>query len=383
MRALLKKRIILSEWGLLVTLVSGGVGACSPFPSENIVYEGEHIVYASMVDQALCGGSFVVLDAVVGGLAEELGVVLTAPIPYAFVPPEEYAQHCPADSKACYSRGSDRAIYGTCPVVLHEFVHALAHRGGFDGYLPFEEGLAEVFDFGIKDPSRRLDLMETLENFQLDYDHYYTMSLFVRFCIERYGLGDVLDFMRRVRRARGLSRVRSAFVEVFGEQLDVVARDFESYPSCSPWQNRIAVYECSEATEVWTSPFLDIDVSFDCARDDVLGPQSLMGRDYMWTVRSFDVDDDGVYGVYLESEGDPDVIAMISGCGSCADQIEVRPVNDGSIFPELRAGRYRAMLFKRLDRPGDVRLTVYRQIVSPGDNTAAIPNSEDPLHEGG
>jgi hypothetical protein len=103
----------------------------------------------------------------------------------------------------------------------------------------------------------------------------------------------------------------------------------------------------------------------------------------MWTVRSFDVDDDGVYGVYLESEGDPDVIAMISGCGSCADQIEVRPVNDGSIFPELRAGRYRAMLFKRLDRPGDVRLTVYRQIVSPGDNTAAIPNSEDPLHEGG
>ncbi len=214
-----------------------------------VIYEGDALLYATTTDTRVCGGSSLIQDEFVQALAAYFGFELHGKVRYALIDPSEGDHYCfHGHDSGCYYDGK---AYSIKSVQYHELTHAVLDAGGYHGPIQFNEGLAEVFGNGMNLEVPRADLSRILEEWPADDSGYYTMALFTRFLIEEYGIEKLLEFLKAAEGRDRYEEFAPAFKAVFGDDLDAAVLDFAAYPSCSRWENRLALLECSETPEPW------------------------------------------------------------------------------------------------------------------------------------
>lgn len=341
---------------ILVSIAVGCAAACAPQFPETIVYQGEHLHYASAVDTEICRGSFLVQDEYIETLSSKFGIENPGAVNFALVDASELEGYCELpDLIGCYRDGN---IYSSQAVHFHEIVHAVAKGSGYHGPRSFQEGLAEVFGDGLDLAGEGRDIRETLQNFTLDRPSFYTMNLFVRFLIERHDLDLLLVFMKKTR-DMSYSEYAGVFASVFGESLDLAMADFADYPACSPWQNHIALWGCGMENAPWTGDQWQVRVELDCARDDVLGPYRIDEDMFIWTERSLQIEADGNYLLAPGPDASEGDTIVLTRCGSCWDSLMV-PVNPTAppAMASLPAGQYHVLFAKDVNETGTTGLVV-------------------------
>jgi len=335
------------------------VAACTPeFPTPT--WQGEHLEYAVTPDAEVCTGSWVMQDAYVKALMDWLGVSLSQRLRFAFVTPAELEEFCFQDDiLGCYYDGK---AYSIRPVHYHELAHAVAMLTGHHGPSAFQEGYAEVFGNGVYGVEARLPLDQVLMDFEHDGPHYYTASLFVRFLIERDGLDAVLAFMRRTRPETSFSALSVIFEEEFASSLPAAMAEFEDYPTCSTWANRIAVLECGSPAVPWQGSQWRASSTLDCGDPDVLGPKPEDGEDLIWSSRGLVIDEAGDYLAQVGAGTGGTAGVRITRCGSCWDSVDLVVKAGASRRVNLPSGRYHVTFVKELEEPGDISLTLTRPL---------------------
>lgn len=343
---------------ILSLAVAAGL-ACTPdFPAP--FWKGEYLEYASTTDTEVCQGSWVVQDAYVKALIKQLGVTLSGPLWFAFIRASELEEYCYTDDlKGCSYDGKS---FSTTPVLFHELAHEAAKLNGFRGPNVFQEGYAEVFGNGLSSDDTRLPIDQVLHHFERNVNNYYTAGLFVRFLIERDGLDVFLAFMKRTDRDDSFDRFSAIFEEEFGDPLAMVTSEFDDYPSCSMWNNRIAVLECGLPAVPWQDGTWEASSSLDCGAEDVLGPIQQGDAQLVWTTRGMAIDEGGDYLAAVAVGPEGTAGARITRCGSCWDSVEVL-VKAGEMKPvTLPAGQYYVTLVKELEAPGDISLRFFKAL---------------------
>lgn len=341
---------------LLGTL--GALFACSPdFPAP--FWTGAHLAYATTTDLKICDGSWVVQDRYVGLLSDLLGVSLPRPVRFALIERDEREKFCEdSDLLGCTRDDESYSIYA---VQLHELAHAVAAPAGIRGPVAFQEGLAEVFSDGQDSDPKRLPIGDVLDNFAGDGGSYYTAGLFVRFLIEDYGLEKLLTFMRATDEDDSPAAQASTFADVYGVTLEQAAIDFEDYPSCKMWSNRIAVFECEAELVPWEDSTWRAASSLACESPDVLGPVPDGAKMFVWETRALMVEADGKYLATAGGDVGGAAAGRLTRCGSCWDSLDEQVrVGDARVL-NLSAGRYYVTLLKEVAEAGEVTFTLAPQ----------------------
>jgi len=333
--------------------------ACTPeFPTPT--WKGEYIEYAITPDTEVCQGSWVMQDAYVKALVDWLGVTLTRRLRFAFVTQAELDDFCfQEDILGC---SYDGKAYSTRPVHYHELAHEVAKLTGHHGPSVFQEGYAEVFGNGIYGIDTRLPLEQVLRDFEHDGPNYYTAGLFVRFLIERDGLDTVLAFMRRTNHETSFSAMSVIFEEEFSSSLPVAMAEFEDYPTCSTWVNRLAVLECGLPAVPWQGAEWSASSTLDCGDPDVLGPKPEDGENLIWSARGLVIDEPGDYLAEVGAGTEGTAGVRITRCGSCWDSVDFVVKAGASRIVNLPSGRYYVTFIKELEEPGDIALTLTKPL---------------------
>lgn len=336
----------------------GAPFACAPdFPDP--FWTGAHLAYATTTDVEICEGSWVVQDRYVGLLSDLLGVSLPRPVRFAFIERDERDKFCDdGDLLGCTRDDESYSIYA---VQLHELAHAVAIPAGVRGPAAFQEGFAEVFSDGQDSEPNRLPISEVLESFAGDGGSYYTAGLFVRFLIEDYGLEKLLGFMRATDADDGPATQASAFADAYGVTLEQATLDFENYPSCKMWSNRIALFECAAELVPWEDTTWRAASSLACESPDVLGPVPDGDKMLVWETRALDVEADGKYLATAGGSVGGAAAGRLTRCGSCWDSLDEQVKVGEARELELSAGRYYVTLLKEVAEPGVISFTLVRQ----------------------
>lgn len=326
--------------------------ACKPHVPEPI-WKGEHLYYGTTRHETVCRGSFFRQEQHVVGLAALLGASLPEVIHYTWVTEANLPDYCEG-------RGSLRGCsYDDAPYVFsiksfhhHELAHAVAGLAGLDGPIPFAEGFAEVFNDGGQPDTDRLPIEGVLRNFESDGPGYYTMGLFSRFLIERHGLDVFADFLRSTDRTTTFAQFSPIFEDIFGEPIETAMTDFETYPSCSEMDNRIAVVDCNLPLEPWQGQTVILSATLGCGQDDVLGPTA---DNLMLTTRAFRVEQAGSYAFAPSTPEGVSGFRVIK-CGSCWDSFDVTLASDATATHDLTPGRYYVLFGREVDSPAELSL---------------------------
>lgn len=323
-------------------------------------WSGESLVYRAEGSATVCAGSFSVQDDYVRRLADMLQIELERPINYSLLGLDEVESFCEQETVLGCEFDSD--VYSTRPMHFHELAHAVARRGGVHGSEAFREGFAEALSNGFEPKKPRVPIEPVLKDFgYLDAD-YYTAGLFVRFLIERHSLLEVSAFLKRTSKADSFESVSGVFADVFGEPLAVAMGDFEAYPSCAAWTNRLALVECGLEESPWVGSSWEAEVELDCSDDDVVGPL-VDGRSLVGSTRALVVDVAGEFVARTQSGVEGDSTVRLTRCGSCWDAFDVTVTPGQEKQLMLSEGRYFVTFIKELDKAGSVRFSLDR--VSP------------------
>ena len=330
--------------------------ACTPEVPE-VTWEGEYLHVAQSASGRVCGGSYAYQDLFVERLAELLGVTLDEPIRLTLVEPEEIEAYCFKDGLlGCYN---DDKAYSVIPVHTHELAHAVADRAGWDGPRAFEEGFAEVFGFNSDTDVERLPIRGVIEDFVVGRDHYYTVALFVRFLVERYGLDRFGDFMLATDNDDEFSLIEVSFKTHFGESIDAAFAAFDAYPTCSAWANQAAIVECGMEPLPWGPDGIEATVSLDCDDEGTIGP---FGGDsgHMSTARTLEITEVGVYHIAVTSTSSTLSWVRLSRCGSCLEDFDKSIARGNGAIIGLSPGLYFANFFAEVDEPMEITLHLDR-----------------------
>lgn len=253
-------------------------------------------------------------------------------------------------------------VYAQGVPIEHELTHAIRRER-----LPvvFEEGLAEVFgDLGwTSEPASRDRLLEILEaSDPVDKADYARAGHFVAFLIETYGMEALDRFALAGNLHDDYARVRRAFESSFGVTLEQALDVYSDYPECdsSAWMDRhIACEQPAIPLTPGVGIEVGVDIDLECSEADVIGPHG----GFMFVERTLEITPDfpGLSAwILLVGDVSPDSIALLVSCDtSCADSTVVGL--DGEFageFVELPAGRYVLRLFRPVDDPGTLGITV-------------------------
>lgn len=342
------------QWLLGVVLAC--VLGCNQDPPP-VRWTGESLVYHAEETARVCAGSFTLQDDYVRRLSEMLQIELERPISFSLLDPQELESVCDRETILGCEFESD--VYSARPVHFHELAHAVARRGGVRGSEAFREGFAEALSNGFEPKKPRVDLEPVLRNFAyLDAD-YYTAGLFTRFLIERHGLTSFASFLKRTSKDDSFEVVSVVFAEVFGEPLTAAMDEFDDYPSCAAWSNRLALVECGLAETPWVGTSWAAEVAVECSDEDVLGPL-VDGNSLIWATRALVIDVPGDFIARSESAADGDSTVRLTRCGSCWDELDLTVLPGQEKQFMLPEGRYYVTFIKELDQAGSLKFSLER-----------------------
>ncbi|MCB9701203.1 MAG: hypothetical protein H6711_04885 [Myxococcales bacterium] len=316
------------------------------------------MLYATDLDVPICEGTFPVQDRLVEALAEEFGATIESPIPFALVTPDELEDACDRENLlGCYTRGR---AYSARVYHPHELVHAVADAAGWDGPSPFAEGLAEVYSDTAWQGVERLPIADALRSFETTRDHYYTMSLFVRFLLDRHDIEALGSFMAATRSDDPFDDFAAAFAEHFGEPLEAAMEAFEGAPTCSTWTNRVPLVECAQPEIPWEGSVWTAEVDLACSSDEVIGPLDDDDGPLMAANRTLVIDED-IDVVATVDYADSGLAGVrITRCGPCWDPVDLQLGAGSERSVSLPAGRYYLWFIAEADTAGAMRLSLSR-----------------------
>ena len=312
-------------------------------------WTGASLVYHADPSDTVCGGSFSLQDAYVRQLSDLLQVELDRPIAFSLLGSGALEGFCDSDTAIGCEVESD--VYSTDPVHFHELAHAVARRGGVRGTEAFREGFAEALSNGLEPGQPRIPIEPVLRDFAYMDEDYYTAGLFLRFIVERHGFENVGEFLRRTSRDDSFDVVAREFLEVLGEPLTTAMADFDEYPSCPAWSNRLAIVECGLAPSPWQGTSWKAESAVNCSDEDVLGPL-VDGTSLVWTTRSLIVDTPGEFIARTEGTVEGDATVRLTRCASCWDALDLTVLPGRQKQVALPAGRYYVTFIKELDKAG-------------------------------
>lgn len=342
-------------WSLIGAL--SAASACSPETPEPF-WTGTYLAYSSTTEIDVCEGSWVLQDRYVELLSELLGVTPPRPVRFTFIDRYEREKFCDDDSLLGCAR--DDEVYSIYAVQLHELAHSVATPAGLGGPLAFQEGFAEVFSDGQFSVAERLPIADVVQDFAGDGGSYYTAGLFVRFLIEEYGLEKLLAFLRNTDRDDGVETYAAVFEETYGAPLTDALAAFEAYPSCTMWNNRIALLECMAPPLPWAGDAWTASSALACDDPEVLGPVPDGEKMLVWSTRTLDIESNGQYVARTTGEVAGAAGARITRCASCWDSVDAQ-INVGQERTlNLTAGRYYVTLIKEPLEPGTLDFLLTR-----------------------
>lgn len=310
----------------------------------------------------VCGGTFEYLDSRVAGLQDVFGEASYASVDYYWVPDLWYDQPwCREPASGC---AVGNRVYSEYVPHDHELTHAIRRDG-----LPavFEEGLAEMFgDLGwTSEPSPRENLRGMLESSSIQgLADYARASHFVAFLVEQYGIDPFVTFAVLGDRDDEYSEVSRDFESAFGLTLEQALDAYDEFPDCNPaaWTDRRI--PCANPG-IPLAPGIDIEVGLsldlDCSSSDVLGPFS----NFMFTETTLEVEPmTPAIPVWLYLVGDlsPDTSALLVSCDTTCSNSTVKWLDDElpGEYLDLPPGRYVLRVFRPVDDPGTVGLTMWQ-----------------------
>ncbi|HRI06370.1 MAG TPA: hypothetical protein PKW35_01070 [Nannocystaceae bacterium] len=331
--------------------------ACSPdLPATR--WMGKFLHFATDLDATICEGTFPVQDRFIELLAGEFAAEIESPIPLVFLSPGDVDDACDlADSYGCYTDGR---AYTMTPFQLHELTHAVADAADWNGPTSFAEGLAGVYSTDAWASVTRVPVEEGLRSFDFSHDHYYTMALFVRFLIERHGLAPLGAFMAATDKRDDFDSFAPVFAQHFGEPLDAAVLAFDDYPTCSAWENRIALVECAQPELPWDGLSWTAEVELSCTSDDVIGPLDDNDAPLMATTRTLVVEADIDALAVVDFQGGGLAGARITRCGSCWDALDLQIPAGTATNISLPAGRYYVWFLAEAETSGTMSLSLTR-----------------------
>ena len=330
------------------------MAACTPdFPE--VSWIGPHLQVAKTAEGPVCGGTNPYQDRYVERLADLLGVAIVEPILFAYIDDSEIEDYCFDELWGCYYDGK---AYSIMPTHTHELAHAVADRAGWDGPRALTEGFAEAYGFNSEGGLVRLPIRGVVEDFDRSADSYYTAGLFVRFLVDRHGLGPFGELMRATDSDSDFDEVAAAFEAHLGEPIEAAFEAFEAtYPTCSAWSNQAAIVECGLDPSPWVGESLEITVALDCADEATIGPN---GSDpgEAWAPRSFEIPEGGlgIYKATVTATGDAPSGVRITHCGGCEVDVDIIVGAGVSRTVALPAGRYYVDFVAAADAPMSLTL---------------------------
>lgn len=321
-------------------------------------WTGESLVYRAESSATVCDGSFYLQDEYVRRLAELLQVDLDRPISFSYLSTGVLEELC--DHETILGCEFDGDAYSARPMHFHELAHAVARRGEIGGSEALREGFAEALSNGFEPTMPKIPIEPVLRDFGYLDEDYYTAGLFVRFLMERHSLDAVASFLKRLSRDDPFDAVSSAFIGTFGEPLTVAMSDFDDYPSCAAWSNRLALVECGLDAIPWAGDVWQTDSDVKCSDNDVLGPL-VDGPSLVWATRGLLVDTPGDF--LARASGGPtsgEATVRLTRCASCWDEFDVTVSPGFQKQLTLPAGRYYVTLIKELEATGNLRFSLER-----------------------
>lgn len=345
---------------LAFSLICVALFGCQEPDLPEVVWRGEIIDFAATSLDGVCGESLAWSDARAAALQAVFAPATRERIDYFWIPDiwEDHAW-CSAGNGACTI--NERILTPSVPDE-HEMVHAIRRER-----LPavFEEGLASMFgDIGwARYPASRERLLEILDSSDpVDFADYARAGHFVSFLIERDGLDALAELASMSSYDDSIARVRESFEQVYGVSLAQVLDEYANYPECVDlaWKDRRIA--CSgEATDL-LEPALGADAQFvqelECGQAHVLGPSG----DLMFTETLLDIEP-GLqnFPLHLSLIGDIDgevSAALVSCDGGCGDATAIWLYPSSFEQPILPPGRYLLRLFRRVDDPGELGISL-------------------------
>lgn len=277
-------------------LVLAPPSACSDEPDPPpIVWEGEHLRFGTDADEtSLCAGTLPYLDEVAGHLGEAFGRP-NVQVDYYWVPDGPQA-YCPEVAEGC---ADDRGVFTQYAIHQHELVHAV--RFPSLSYLPFEEGLAEVYGDDWDQFTVSGDIDQLLRNPGDGYlpgPGYGLAGHFVSYLEAAHGLDALIELDAATDYYESsFSQAEVAFERVYGLPLDEEIAEYRArYPRCDTRFFRHKALDCSRnvvAAPTEIEGQLDMTVSLACDDANVLGPR--LGQ--RWTTVTLDVRVPGRYHI--------------------------------------------------------------------------------------
>jgi hypothetical protein len=277
-----------------------GAGApgfgCSQRELPEIVWEGEHVAYATdePLDQ-LCAGTLPKLDAAAGHLSALLGG--EDEITYYWVP-GRVGDFCSTDG-AVGCVGND-GTFSEYPTHQHEVAHAV---GANRAHPALDEGIAEMFgdDWEAFSPLAGdfREMWASAHDGRILSGYYPLAGYLASYLVERFGLSTILALERASDWDDSVEVSNQKFSEVLGVSLEEVFEDLavEATP-CEQTEYRDNSFECSQPAIV-LSQESELVIDMSCAEPEVQGPR----RGERWRTLLVEVDASATHEIGLTKVG--------------------------------------------------------------------------------
>lgn len=346
--------------GVVLPWFVGLVGSgCQP-ELPRVSWEGEVIQFASNDTSSVCGDTVEWMDARAVGLQSMFGASARERVIFYWVPDLWSDQPwCREPAAGCVD--GDR-VYTEYIPQEHEIVHAI-RRDQLPAVL--EEGLATVFgDLGwTRAPAPRARLVEMFEQSDpVDNADYARAGHFVAFLLERSGMEPLARLAELADYGDDVEVVRDAFEQAYGISLDQAIDEYESFPECDAlaWTNKTIA--CSGEPQIRLEPSIAADAEFvvdiECSNSDVLGPYG----GYMFTETILDIEpglENLQMWISLVGDLEGDVSAALVSCeGGCSGSTSLWLTASSLEQRVLPAGRYVLRMFRPIDQPGDLGISL-------------------------
>lgn len=348
-----------------------GLGGCGePTPLPPVTWSGDHLDYGEIGEvPLLCGGTLSYMDELVGIIQERAQADPEQRAVYYFAPEGWEDEWCAGDGYGC-ARGT--VAFGRGVPLEHELVHTALYGAVGHGDRVLGEGIAEAWgSFLSEDPPFEGDISEMLRDAsgRLETRFYLRAGHFVSYLMNAFGTAAVLDVMAMTPVDATEQQLESAFLSVFGMDIDGIVSAYAEYPECHSKAYSEAVWACTTLPSLGTidtSRELEVDlrVTLDCTDDMTIGSDA-RGRsmaaeqpDEMWQWVAFDVvETSGCTLLQAEASaaGRIEIMRCDIGCPGVYQEFSVPAagIAEGR-WLDLEPGHYVARLTRELDSPGFV-----------------------------
>lgn len=340
--------------GIPVMLLLSGA-ACSPPFDLPIIWEGENVRVGSDGDlEAWCPGTMLRMDAYTGAIKDVMDVRDDLVVDFFLLenhldeyPIEGCRRH---DALGC-ALGGD--AYSREMPNDHELVHAVRNAAG-GSPAAIEEGAASYWGgllasgddgSGSGEGVPLGDALAAGAAGQMKLADYERMANFTSYLVHEWGPEANAELLRRTSAQTGQGGLESAFEQVFGDPLDVVATEYAaSWPWCSREAMRSPFFDCAgeaipvcdgEAAEQpfpefwWLDEAFEVDVS--CDDDHVVGVRA----EWVWRDVVIDVRAGGEHAVGGLTDGADDLEITLKRCDTECSRAEPVELSSSSLGTPL------------------------------------------------